>query len=87
MTQAHSAPHGTERPVRPPEPEELHDDHGHSVAAWTGTILMILGSILVTAGIVAGQDLLIWIGVIVTVVGALAWPIMAKMGFGNPHAR
>ena len=61
----------------------MHDDHGNSVAAWTGVTIMILGSILWTLGIVISQGVIMWIGVALTVIGALAWPIGVKMGYGG----
>ena len=83
MSQANTAPHAAQHQARLPEPEEVHDDHGNSVAAWTGVTIMILGSILWTLGIVISQDIIMWIGVALTVIGALAWPIGVKMGYGG----
>lgn len=87
MNQAHSAPHATQYQARLPEPEEIHEDHGHSTAAWTGVTLMIIGSIVWTLGIVLSRDLITWIGVALTVIGALAWPVLIKMGFGGESHR
>ena len=81
------APHAPQHPTRLPEPPEVHEDHGHSTAAWTGTILMIVGSVVIALGIVLPNDVMTYAGVALTVVGALAWPIMAKMGFGSKHGQ
>ncbi|SNC59369.1 hypothetical protein SAMN05445756_0051 [Kytococcus aerolatus] len=75
----------TQAPVRAPEPPEVHEDHGHSTAAWTGVTLMIIGAVVITVGIVLSNDPMTWGGTALAVIGALAWPVMAKMGYGSTH--
>lgn len=56
--------------------------HGHSPAAWTAVVVMLLG---ITAGTVAfclEQPLFVWISVGVVLVGALLGPILARAGYG-----
>ncbi|HWV49324.1 MAG TPA: HGxxPAAW family protein [Microbacterium sp.] len=56
--------------------------HGHSPAAWTAVVVMLLG---VAAGTVAycfEQPLFVWISVGIIVIGALLGWILAKAGYG-----
>jgi len=56
--------------------------HGHSPAAWTAVVVMLVG---VTAGTVAfclEQPLFVWISVGIILIGALLGPILAKAGYG-----
>lgn len=56
----------------------MSDSHGNTPAAWTGTLIMILGSLLVCFGIVWGMVWLWVLGAVLIVAGALAWNIMGK---------
>lgn len=59
-----------------------HEDHGHSTAAWTGTIIMLLGAAVACWGVYFGPFLLLYVGLAVFVVGALAWYIMDRAAQG-----
>lgn len=56
----------------------MSDSHGNTPAAWTGTLIMMLGSLLVCFGIVWGMVWLWVLGAVLIVAGALAWNIMGK---------
>ena len=59
------------------------ESHGHSVAAWTGTIVVLVGTALIALGLVFALPIL-WIGGIVVVAGgALAWVVLEKTGYGE----
>ncbi len=56
--------------------------HGHSPAAWTAVIVMLIG---VTAGTVAfcfESATFVWVSVGIILVGALLGPILSKAGYG-----
>lgn len=63
--------------------EEVHENHGHSVAAWTAVILLIVASVFVSLGVAFGWHVCTWLGVVFVVLGVAAGKILAKMGFGN----
>ena len=57
-------------------------DHGNSVAAWTGVVLIMLGFLISSIGV--GMTSL-WVSIAgggVVVVGAAAWKILLAMGYG-----
>ena len=63
--------------------EEFHEDHGHSVAAWTTVGILLVAAICVGVGVAWGLHPLYWIGGALAVVGVLAGEVLGKMGFGN----
>lgn len=87
MDQAQTTSHAAARPERLPEPPEVHEDHGSSVAAWVGVALMILGSIAITVGIVLPSQISLWVGIALAVIGAVAWPLGVRMGYGSKHGQ
>lgn len=62
---------------------DAHDDHGHSVAAWTVSSLLMLSSIVATAGVVLGNWTMFWVGMALTPVAGIAGKVLALMGFGK----
>ncbi len=56
----------------------MSDNHGQTPAAWTGTILIILASIISTLGIIAGNWNVFWGGIILAVVATLVWIFWEK---------
>lgn len=57
--------------------------HGHTPAAWTGTLIILLGSLLVCVGIVLAMSFLWITGVVLIVAGVAAWIGMNKAGYGE----
>jgi hypothetical protein len=60
-----------------------HDDHGHSVAAWTVSGLLMLSSIVATLGVVVQNWPMFWIGMALIPVAGIAGKVLALMGFGK----
>ena len=56
--------------------------HGHSPAAWTSVIIMLIGFAIGTAAFFFEVVWLVWASVAIIVVGAVLWPILSKAGFG-----
>ncbi|GAA1124353.1 MULTISPECIES: HGxxPAAW family protein [Microbacterium] len=56
--------------------------HGHSPAAWTAVIIMLLGFTLATVAFCFEQPALVWASVVIIPIGALVGWIMAKAGYG-----
>lgn len=61
---------------------EHHEDEGHSVAGWTGVIIALVGVTLGAFGLWFESLAIVWIGVALLVIGAIAWPVLKKLGFG-----
>lgn len=64
----------------------MHESHGNSVAAWTGTIVILIGATLVCLGIMFANSLF-WIpGIVGIVAGVVAWVVLERNGYGEkPH--
>ncbi|UWF76557.1 MULTISPECIES: HGxxPAAW family protein [Microbacterium] len=56
--------------------------HGHSPAAWTAVVIMLIGFTAGTIAFCLGQVTLVWISAAVIVLGALIGWILAKAGYG-----
>lgn len=59
-----------------------HDDHGHTVAAWTAVGIAILGFLVGSIGVVIAQPSVFWVGVILLPVAGVAGKVLALMGLG-----
>ncbi len=59
-----------------------HEDHGHSTAAWTSVIILIVGFALGSLAVAWLNFPLLWVAVAIIAVGAIAGPVLAKMGYG-----
>lgn len=66
--------------------DEIHEDHGHSVAAWTCVAILIIASLVISLGVAFGSHLLDILGVILVAVGVAAGVILSKTGFGAASA-
>jgi hypothetical protein len=56
----------------------MSSEHGHTPAAWTGTILIILASVISTLGVIVGNWLVFWGGIGLAVIGTLIWVVWEK---------
>jgi hypothetical protein len=63
--------------------EEQHEDHGHSVAAWTAVGIILVGSAIASVGAVIPSLALGIIGGVVIVAGAIAGKVLAMAGYGS----
>lgn len=62
----------------------MHEDNeGHSPAAWIGVAVMLAAAVLACWGIVFGPQVLIPVGLGLFLVGAIAWYILARAGYGS----
>ena len=57
---------------------DAHDSHGHSTAAWIGVTVMLIASAIACYGVVFGPGMLLWIGLALFAVGALAWYMLER---------
>lgn len=56
--------------------------HGHSPAAWTAVVIMLVAVSLGTLFFVLDQPVLVWASVGLLVVGAISGWALAKAGYG-----
>lgn len=56
--------------------------HGHSPAAWTNVLLMLVGIAIATVGLFLAVTWLMIVGGAVFIVGPIAGVILTKAGFG-----
>ncbi|MDF2145803.1 HGxxPAAW family protein [Knoellia sp. p5-6-4] len=61
---------------------EHHEDHGHSVAAWSGVTIILVGSGIAALAVVLARPVLFWIGIAVCVAGAVAGKVLGMAGYG-----
>ncbi len=59
--------------------------HGHTPAAWTGTLVILFGTLLVCIGVVLAASFLWITGSVVVLAGVGAWVGMNRAGFGEPR--
>lgn len=61
----------------------MQDDHqGNSTAAWVGVGIMLVGTAVACWGVFFGPSLLLYVGLGLGVVGALAWVLLDRAGYG-----
>jgi multisubunit Na+/H+ antiporter MnhG subunit len=66
--------------------EEQHEDHGHSVAAWTGVGVILLGSLIAAIGVLLPNLALGIVGAVVIIGGVVSGKVLSMAGYGNkPH--
>lgn len=58
---------------------------GHSVAAWAGTIILLLAAVLLALGVYFAWTWATWSGVAVAVIGAGAWWGLNAAGYNETH--
>ncbi|MDQ4212803.1 DUF6704 family protein [Microbacterium sp. ASV81] len=56
--------------------------HGHSPAAWTAVVIMLLGFAVGTTAFFLEVPVVVWVGVVLIVVGAIVGWVLAKAGYG-----
>ncbi|CAN7277039.1 hypothetical protein LJR045_001305 [Microbacterium sp. LjRoot45] len=61
--------------------------HGHSPAAWTAVVIMLVAISLGTLFFFLEMPILVWISVGLLVVGALSGWVLARAGYGVNGAK
>jgi hypothetical protein len=62
--------------------DSMDPGHGHSPAAWTAVIIMLIGFAVGTTGFYLEVPVVVWIGVAVIIIGLIVGFVMGKMGYG-----
>ncbi|MGL5828393.1 MAG: HGxxPAAW family protein [Angustibacter sp.] len=63
--------------------EAVHDDHGHTVAAWTCVGVLILASLVMSLAVVFALVWLFAVGVVIAVLGVVAGKLLQLAGYGK----
>lgn len=56
--------------------------HGHSPAAWTAVVIMLLGVAVGTTAFFLDQPIVVWASAALVLVGLIVGWILAKAGYG-----
>ena len=68
--------------------EDISDPgHGHSPAAWTAVIIMLIAFVIGTVAFWLDSPVFVWASVGLLVVGALVGALMARAGYGVGGSR
>lgn len=62
---------------------QAHEDHGHTVAAWTAVGIAMLAFLIGCIGVVIAQPPIFWLGVALLPVALIAGKVLALLGFGK----
>jgi len=60
-------------------------NHGSTPAAWTLVVLVALGFIVSTVGLLIGQWPVFWVGVAIVALGGIVGGVMKAAGLGKPR--
>jgi hypothetical protein len=63
--------------------DEQHEDHGHSVAAWTAVGIILVGSAIGSVAVLVSSLALGIVAAVVIVAGAIAGKVLSMAGYGN----
>jgi len=59
-----------------------HEDHGHSVAAWTAVGILLVAAAIMSLAVAFPNRWLFVVGVVVAVIGVIAGKVLAMAGYG-----
>ncbi|WP_449386561.1 HGxxPAAW family protein [Cellulomonas soli] len=68
-------------------PSAAPTNHGHTTAAWTTTIVVLLGAVLAAVGMVAALTWLAWAGGAVALLGLVLGKVLQVLGYGQGGAQ
>jgi hypothetical protein len=57
--------------------------HGNTPAAWTAVTIIFLAFVVGGAGVLVGNAILFWAGVVIALVGAIVGKVMQMAGYGQ----
>jgi len=60
-----------------------HEDHGHTVAAWTAVGIAMLAFLIGCIGVVVARPEIFWIGIALLPVALIVGKVLALLGFGK----
>jgi nucleoside recognition membrane protein YjiH len=60
-----------------------HEDHGHSIAAWSLVAIVLVGALISSVAVVIAKPWLFFVGLVVAVIGLIVGKVLQAMGFGR----
>jgi hypothetical protein len=60
-------------------------NHGHTVAAWTAMIGVMVGALVAAVGVAIANAMIFWVGMGVVLVACVAGLVLRNMGYGQPR--
>lgn len=82
MSEQTAEPQVIDAPAERAPYEPPHEDEGHSVAGWVGVAAMLVGIAMIAVGLFIDQMMVVYIGIGVTVLGIILWPVLRAAGLG-----
>ncbi|SDD26522.1 hypothetical protein SAMN05216410_3077 [Sanguibacter gelidistatuariae] len=64
-------------------PSAPPSNHGHTLAAWFTTIVVVVGSVLAGVAMCVSANWLIWVGAAIVVVGLVGGKVLSVAGYGQ----
>lgn len=61
-------------------------NHGHTTAAWTTTITVVVGALVASVAMMAALVWLVWVGFGVVVLGVVLGKVLQVLGYGQGGA-
>lgn len=58
-------------------------NHGRTVAAWTTTAIVLVGSVIAAVGLIVAQGWLFWVGAAVAIAGPVVGKVLQVLGHGQ----
>ncbi|MBD3778715.1 MULTISPECIES: HGxxPAAW family protein [unclassified Cellulomonas] len=58
-------------------------NHGHTTAAWTTTVIVLVGAVAAALGMIVGQVWLFWVGMGVALGGVVVGKVLQVAGYGQ----
>ena len=62
--------------------DETEPGHGHSPAAWTAVIIMLVGFALGTLFFWLDIPALVWVSAVIVLIGVAVGIVLSRMGYG-----
>ena len=61
---------------------EIHEDHGHSVAAWAAVGTLLVGTAVMSWAVVVVSVALFVVGAVICVIGVVVGKVLGMAGYG-----
>ena len=62
---------------------KVHEEHGHTVAAWTAVGIAILAFLVGSIGVVIARPAVFWIGIALLPIALIVGKLLGLLGFGK----
>ncbi|GAA3823573.1 HGxxPAAW family protein [Cellulomonas soli] len=85
-TLAHRAQNATRTEQAHLPPSAAPTNHGHTTAAWTTTVVVLLGSVIAALGMVFATPWVAWAGGAVALLGVVLGKVLQILGHGQGGA-